>query len=574
VIDPRIYRAGFLPALVCLVIVMFSVQPLPEPLESPVTTAGFEPGPAARAARQIAAAAPARTPGSADDAAAADIVADRLGAIEGGELSEQPFEGSFDGDEVELRNLILVLPGESEQQVVLLAPRDSAEGVGLASSAAATGALIEIAESFGGARHSKTLVFVSTTGASDGARGAGEFVDSYPDRDLVEAAIVLDTPASSEPEPPFVVPWSADDESTSIQLTLTAEQAVSEQTDDDAGKAPEGLFGGLARLALPSALGEQGVLIADGLDAVALSSTGERPLSPSRDGLDSLAIETMGEVGGAALALLVTLDAVTAPLEHGPSAYVSFSGNLISGWSIALLAIALVLPAALAAVDAMARAWRRGEGRPRDLLWALSRSLPFLGVLLLAYLLGVTGLAPRPGFPYDPGRYEVGWGSVAVLLCLILALVVTWITIKPMRLPGAARREGLASAIGVVICVCVALVWLFNPYMALLLVPSAHVWLAAIGSGGAARRAGIAVAVVLAVALPVIAAIDLAGRLEVGITLPWHLMLMVTGGQIPFAAAVLGCLIAGALVALVAAALAPEQGPGTPRLAARGRAEI
>lgn len=567
-IDPRIYRAGFLPALVCLVIVMFSVQPLPEPLEASVTTAGFEPGAAARAARQIAALAPERPPGSEGDNAAADLVAERLGAIGGAELSEQPFEGSFDGGDVELRNLIVVLPGESERQIVLMARRDSADGVGLASSAAATGALIEIAESFGGARHSKTLVFVSTSGGSDGAQGAREFVESYPDRELVEAAIVLDAPAASDPEPPFVLPWSSGDQSTSIQLTLTADLAIDEQTDDDAGGG-EGLLGGLARLALPSALGEQGVLIADGLDAVALSSTGERPLPPARDGLDSLSVVTLGEFGGAALSLLVTLDTVTEPLEHGPGTYVSFSGNLIPGWSIALLAIALVLPAALAAVDAMARAWRRGEGRPRDLAWILSRAAPFFATLLLAYLLAISGLAPRPAFPYDPGRFGVGWRAAAVLVCLVVALVLAWIAIRPLRVPAGSGREGLAAAIGVVLCACVTAVWLVNPYLALLLVPAAHVWLAAIGPGGRVHRAGIAVAVAAALVLPLIAALDLAGRLEVGLTVPWHLLLMVTGGQIPFAAAVVGCLIAGALVALVAAALAPDEAPQSPRIAAR-----
>ena len=110
-IDPRIYRAGFLPALVALVIVMFSVQPLPEPLEAPTSTAGFEAGPAAHTAQQIATAAPTRTPGSGGDAAAAQIVAERFSAIEGGELSEQTFEGSFDGDDAELGILLVSLVG-------------------------------------------------------------------------------------------------------------------------------------------------------------------------------------------------------------------------------------------------------------------------------------------------------------------------------------------------------------------------------------------------------------------------------------------------------------------------------
>jgi hypothetical protein len=569
VIDPRIYRAGFLPALVALVIVMFSVQPLPEPLETPTTTAGFEAGPAAHTAQQIVQAAPSRTPGSDGDAAAADIVAERFSAIEGGELSEQPFEGSFDGDDAELRNVILTLPGESERQVVVIADRDSGEGPGLASSAAATGALVEIAEGFGGARHSKTLVFVSASGGSDGAQGAREFARSYPERDLIDAAIAIEQPGAQQPVRPHVIPWSSDQKSSSIQLTLTAEQAVADETDQPGDGT--GLLNGLLRLALPSALGVQSALIAEGIDSVGISSAGERPLPASSDGTGSLSPATLGAFGRAALSVVVILDAATEPPEHGPSTYVTISGNLIPGWSLALLAIALVLPAALASVDAMARAWRRGEGRPRDLAWVVTRSLPFAAVLLLAYLLALTGLAPSPEFPYDPGRFELGWRAAIVLVILAISFVAAWIVIRPLTVPRRAAREGLAAATGVVLCICVVVVWLINPYLALFCVPIAHVWLAAIGPGGPARRAGIVAAIVVAVILPLVLIVDLAARLDVGVAIPWHLLLRVTGGQISFPEAVVGCLVAGGLVGLVAAAQAPEEATAAgPRIAARG----
>jgi hypothetical protein len=569
VIDPRIYRAGFLPAVVAVVVVMFSVAPRPEPITFPIPGASFETGPAANAAREIARIAPDRTPGSEGDQAAAELVAARFGAIQGGEVSEQRVESSFDGEDVELRNVILVLPGESEQRILVVARRDSARGIGLASSAAATGALIELAESFGGARHSKTLVFVSTSGGSEGSAGAREFAEGSPDLELVDGAIAIEQPAARSLEPPFVIPWSAGPQSTSIQLTRTAAAAVTEQTDQPAGEGAP--FGGLMRLALPSGLGEQATLIEEGLDAVALSSAGERPLSPADDGLDSLSPATLGRFGRAALVLIETLDAASAPPEHGPDAYVQVAGNLIPGWSLGLLALALILPAALTAIDAMARSWRRGEGSPRDLAWAISRSLPFVGTLLVAYLLAITGLAPRPRFPFDPGRFEIGWRAVIVVTALALAFVLIWIATKPLRVPRGATRESLAAALGVLLCASIAGVWLINPYLALLLVPAAHSWLAAIGPAGSARIAGAAVAVGGSLLLPLIAVADLAGRLEVGITVPWHLMLMVVGGQFGFALCVLISVIAGGLVGVVAAARAGEEAPAAPRLAASGR---
>jgi hypothetical protein len=568
VIDPRIYRAGFLPAIVALVIVMFSVQARPEPLPPPISPGLFEAGPAARTARAIAESAPDRQPGSEGDSAAADLVAQRLSAIQGGELSEQTVETSFEGDDVELRNVILTLPGESERQVLLFAHRDSSEGPGYGSSAAATAALIEIAESFGGARHSKTLVFVSTSGGSDGAAGAREFIEDYPEVELIDGAIVIEQPGAPDQAPPHVLPWSVDERSTAIQLVLTADAAVEEQIDSPQG--PEGVYDGLMRLALPSALGEQAALIADGIDAVGISADGERPLAASEGAEESLSAPTLGDYGRAALYLLMTLDQTTEPLEHGPGTYLTIGDNLIPGWSIALLAICLLLPAGVASVDATARSWRRGEGRPRDLGWVATRSLPFVSALLLAHVLALTGLAQRPEFPYDPGRFEVGWRAAIVIVCLLVAFALIWTAIRALRVPRRSGREGLASATGVVICAAVAATWLINPFLALLLVPAAHVWPAAIGTGGPVRRAGIAAAVAIALVPPLLAVIDLAGRLEVGLTIPWQLLLMVTGGQIGFASALLFCLIVGGLVAMIATALAPDEPPPAPRLAARG----
>ena len=111
----------------------------------------------------------------------------------------------------------------------------------------------------------------------------------------------------------------------------------------------------------------------------------------------------------------------------------------------------------------MARAWRRGEGRPRDLAWVVTRSLPFAAVLLLAYLLALTGLAPSPEFPYDPGRFELGWRAAIVLVILAISFVAAWIVIRPLTVPRRAGREGLAAAAGVVLCGCVVVVLADQP---------------------------------------------------------------------------------------------------------------
>ena len=124
-------------------------------------------------------------------------------SIPGAAIAEQRFEGSFRGDEVELRNLIATLPGESERQIAVLAPRDAADGSGALTSIASTAALLEIANGFSGSVHNKTLVFVSTDGSSIGALGARRFVRDYSDADRLDAAIVLSQPAAPQPRPPW-----------------------------------------------------------------------------------------------------------------------------------------------------------------------------------------------------------------------------------------------------------------------------------------------------------------------------------------------------------------------------------
>ena len=63
-LDPRIYRAAFLPTIAAVVLLMFSLEPAPAPLEGPVSTPTFEGRETARVARSIATTTPDRTPGS------------------------------------------------------------------------------------------------------------------------------------------------------------------------------------------------------------------------------------------------------------------------------------------------------------------------------------------------------------------------------------------------------------------------------------------------------------------------------------------------------------------------------
>src|SRR5512132_381594 len=298
-IDLRLYRYALLAVPVVAVIAMFSLQSPPSSVSGGVPPDAFDPASAAPLAKRLAESSAYPTPGSAADERMADQVKSQFSAIDGATVSEQRFDGSFKGHDVHLRNLIATLPGESNRQIALIAPRDVAEGSGAVTSAASTAAMLEIADSFSGASHHKTLVFVSTDGSSIGALGAKRFISNYSDAGLLDAAIVLSQPAVQHPRAPLVIPWSSGAQSTASQLDDTANSTVSEEVGTPAGD--EGPIADLFRLALPAGLGEQGPLIKSGLSAVRLSSDGELPINPSEDTPERFSTDTFSRFGRSAL---------------------------------------------------------------------------------------------------------------------------------------------------------------------------------------------------------------------------------------------------------------------------------
>src|SRR3954462_10828888 len=335
---------------------MFSLQSVPPPLSGGVPPDAFDPATAAPLAKELATSAAYPTPGSEADAAMGDQVKQQFSAIDGATVAEQKFSGSFNGKDVDLRNLIATLPGESNRQIAVIAPRDVARGSGAVTTAASTAAMLEIANSFSGSSHQKTLVFVSTDGSSIGALGVKRLIRDYTDAGLLDAAIVLSQPAVRDPKAPLVIPWSTGPQSTASQLDNTANSIVSEETGTPAGD--EGPLSDLFRLALPAGLGEQGPLVEAGLPAVRLSSDGELPLDPGQDTPDNFDNDTFVRFGRASLELVLSLDSSSGTLQHGPSEYICVAGNLLPGWTIAMLALALLLPVALAAGSGLASAAR------------------------------------------------------------------------------------------------------------------------------------------------------------------------------------------------------------------------
>jgi hypothetical protein len=225
-----------------------------------------------------------------------------------------------------------------------------------------------------------------------------------------------------------------------------------------------------------------------------------------------------------------------------------------------------LLPVGIASVDGLARASRRNEPVLRTLAWVLARSLPFLAALLLAYLMALLDLVPSPEFPFDPRREPFDLGAGLALLALTGAFGAALFFTRTLATPAAAG-EAIAPSVGLVLFVAAMLVWLANPYFALLLAPAVHLWTGAALPELRGLPVVPLVAAALGLLLPLVALGALASYLAVGVEVPWQLLLMFTGGHFGLPAAIPLCVLGGCLVAVIELGLpgrAPRPTPGLP----------
>jgi hypothetical protein len=224
-----------------------------------------------------------------------------------------------------------------------------------------------------------------------------------------------------------------------------------------------------------------------------------------------------------------------------------------------MLALALLVPVALAAGSGLTAAARSPIEGARGVLWTCLRALPFLGALIVVLAAALVGLMPSPDFPFDPRAQGLGaGGTIAVILAALFYAAIAFF-LRPLRPPPARAVATAAPAALLVACVAALGVWAANPYLALLVSLGLQAWVIAAARPGEGRAA--AAGLVLLGLLPLVFLIaNLADRFDAGLGV-WHdLLLMLADGQIGASLALLGCVIAGSGVAIVAlAGRAPER---------------
>ena len=504
VLDVRVYRAAFLPALLALFVVAFSLEGRPAGVRTRAVADAFDPLRAYGGERvrdsllQLGSAFPTRRPGSAGDAALADRV-DEVFRAAGFDVRHRREQGRTVDGQTELDTVVGVRPGLSSRRIVVLAHRDSLHSPGLADLSA-TAALLELARIFrtrepAGERSSqgrpqligrdlrKTLELVSTSGGSGGGAGARAWARAT-DADDVDGVLVLGDLASAVWHKPWVVPWSNGREQPPLGWQRTVEAAVRQEVGADPGGVRASSQ--WARRALPLAVTEQGEVNRAGLPAVLLQISGERGPGPAA----RVSRKRFAQVGRGALRSIIALDEAGRAASGGetlPAFADEQSGivtlrNVLPGWSVRLIVLCLLLPALVAALDAFFRARRRRLRTGAWFAWALAAGAAFPLAWGWLRVLGLSGALPAPHGPVAPAALVLSAGQAAALASVALALAGGVLLVRPLTRSSRESRgnpaAGAAGAtVGAITCGVALAVWLVNPYAAALLLPAAHLWL-------------------------------------------------------------------------------------------------
>ena len=553
-IEPRIYRAAFLPAVLAVLLVAFSFETRPPALEQGLPgDVLFDEEAAVEQAQELVSAAPDRRVGTDGDRVAADLTRRAL-------LSRR-FATSVDRwqeDGAEMLNVVGRRAGSSRRQVVVIAARDADSVPDLTGSAADTATLIELARVLGGRAPRKTVVLASVDGSVRGDAGVRRLMARFEDRDLIDAVVVIDELGARRSKGPLIVSWSNDHERGNLGLERTAHSSL--RSELGGATAGDGFFSQVPRMALPIGVGAQGVLNEDDIDAVRVSGSGELDAPPARE-IDP---DRYGQLGRSVLRLFSALDNGGRP-EHGPPSYLTASTKLMPDWAITLLVAALLLPPLVASVDAFARARRQREPVARWFGWVGAGVAAALLALLVAVLYVLTGAVPDPPpAPLQPGSVDVDGAAAAGLALTLLVGLLAWLFGQRLIAHRLELMERPGAGAGVAIALCLSLVgvavWALNPYAGLVLLPAVHAWtLASLARVGRGWSLGLVLAGLVPFAL---LALFYMFRFDLGpIDAAWYGFLLVTGNQAGVAASLLGCVLTGLFLAVLALALAGQTAP-------------
>lgn len=490
-LEPRLYRAAFGPALLALIVVAFSLESPSKGVAPELAPPTFSGGRAAATARQLIDAYGDRRSGGAADRQVADLVEARL-AEAGWAASSYSFDARTLSGERRLTNVIGVRAGPSDRRLAIVASRDGYPGELADAGAVETGVLLELARVLEGRAFDHTLVLASVSGGVDGGLGAEELARRL--RRPVDAVIVVRNVTAAKTVGDVLARYDA-----RLAVDPSFEQTLRRLASRELGApgARTSVAGQLVRLGFPVALGEQATYPDTGLTAVALSPAGEALARPAVNRSEQAAT-----TGRAALRALTTYDGRPPPVPPA-TAGLRVGGKQIPAWALTLLIGLLLLPLVVASVDGWARARRRAESATRGLLAVPAALAALTVVVLILRGSGLVGAVHAPPLPVEPLALTGTAPVVAAAFALLLAplgAVTAAASVRQITPKGGEAGYALwLAAAGVAI-------FAVNPVAALFFLPALHLLMLLLLAGTRPRRVQVWTTVLVAL-LPVFAAL-------------------------------------------------------------------
>ena len=476
-LNARLVRVGFVVVVPAIIAVLFSISTtgtLPRPTLEPL----FDGGNAAAIAGTLSTQYPSRVPGSEGARDAAFWYQETVSSLGLSTEEDVWSEDLADLGRVELRNVVTVVRGRSDETIVVVAHRDNAgtdEAFG--DNTSGTAALVELAREFAPQESgpaplpNRTLVLVSTDGGAYGGAGAARFAETSPLAPTAIAAVVLDG-IGGRGQPRIAI---AGDRPVSPARALVRTAAA--RIEERAGVAPvlPGLATQLADLGLPFAEGEQGRFLDHEIAAVTVTT------ADSGDPRNALSVRRLDQLGSATEALLSSLDTSLGVAFRTPDS-LFFGDRAASGWTVRLTLVLAVVPFALGLVDLLVRGRRRRLPFAPALRALRTRLALMLCAGLLVWLGALAGIFPTGSpLPLAPFTSLLDDPPLAGLALLGFTFAMAWLALRPrlvVRVPPTSeeRLAGLAIALAAIGIVAVLLA-LTKPYALVFVLPSLYAWL-------------------------------------------------------------------------------------------------
>jgi hypothetical protein len=529
---------GFLVVVPAFLAFLFSISTTGALPRSPLDPL-FDGASAASFATTLATEYPSRVPGSEGADGAARWYRETVGAT-GLRTEEDSWVEELAGlGSVELRNIVSIVPGRTEESIIVVAHRDNAGAEEpLGENASGTAALVELARGYAPQASGpdplpqRTLVLVSTDAGAFGGAGAARFATQSPLARSAIAVVVLDDLGAGAPRLAI-----AGDEPVSPARTLV--RTAAKRVTEELGVAPAlpSVATQLVDLGVPFAYDEQGRFLGADLAAVTLTT------QPSGARFDAVPdARRLAQLGRATEALIGSLDSSVGGAFRTPDS-LFFADRAASGWTARLTLVLAVVPFALGVVDLVVR----GRRRRLPFAPALRAQRARLGVWLFGAVVvwvgAVAGILPTGApLPLPPYAEFFGDRPVFGVLALVAAVGLGWLVARPRLSPAHAaaadeRLAGLIVAMAVLGAVAVGLA-LVQPYALVFVLTSLYAWLWLPLEGRLGARAAMYVAGLVG---PIVGVVLLGRQLGLSVVdSALYVVGLFTVGYLPLISAVLG----------------------------------